>query len=339
MRKKKSHKFLKFIIFLVILFLAVPVGLDLFGVPVSKNKSETVITIEDGTSSFGIGSILKDNDLIRSKLAFFAKVKTGKYNGKLGSGTFTLSPDMSVNEICEIISKPKPVMETVTVTFPEGYSVEQMAQVLEENGLVSAKSFLEATGEPYNFDFLKNIPDKDYNYKLQGFLFPDTYEFYRETTAREIIEKMLSRFEEIYRSLDGDNHGAFEIITKASMIEKEAKVESERPVIAGVIENRTKLDMAYQIDATVLYDATEGLYNQDESSYIAKNIRELNSPYNTYKYSGLPAGPICNPGITSIKAALNPAEHEYLYYHTDTQKNDGTHIFSKTMSEHVSTLQ
>ncbi len=339
MRKKKSHKFLKFVIFLIILFFAVPAGLDFFEVPVSKAPRETVVTISDGTSSFGIGTILKNKELIRSKLAFFAKVKMGKYNGKLGSGTYTLSPDMSVNDMCKILSEPKPVMETITVTFPEGYSAEQMAQLVEEKGLVSAESFLEAADKLYNFDFLKNIPDRDYNYKLQGFLFPDTYEFYKETTADEIIEKMLTRFGEVYDSLNGDYYNAFDIITKASMIEKEARVESDRPMISGVIENRTNIGMAYQIDATVLYAATDGMYDREASSFIAQNIRELDSPYNTYKYAGLPAGPICSPGVTSIEAALNPATHDYLYYHTDTNKNDGSHIFSKTMEEHLATLQ
>ena len=333
-------KIIAAIIVLVIFFaFLLPAGLDFMNVPVSKDTTEVLVTIEDNTSTFGIAKILKNNSLIRSSVAFVAKVKTGSYNGKLTSGTYTLSKSMSVDEICAKLSEPKVLRETVVVTFPEGFSLEQMAQRLEEEGIVSKDAFLSAAEGDYDFDFLDAIPDADYNHRLQGFLFPDTYEFYKDSTAGEIIERMLSRFGEVYSSCAESFDDVFTVITKASMIEKEAKVESERPMIAGVIENRTKRGMPYQIDATVLYDATNGLYDEQASTFIAKNIRELDSPYNTYMYSGLPAGPICNPGITSIRAALNPASHSYLYYHTDPNKNDGSHIFTETFGQHINTMR
>lgn len=150
---------------------------------------------------------------------------------------------------------------------------------------------------------------------------------------------MLTAFEDAYLSLNGSYENIFDKIIIASLIEKEAKLESERAIVSGVIYNRTEKNMPYQIDASVLYAATDGLFNNDDSAFIAQNIKNLDSPYNTYMYSGLPAGPICNPGITSIEAALNPMEHNFLYYHTDTSKNDGSHIFTETFNQHINTMR
>lgn len=325
---------------LILVFVFVfPMSADFLNIPVSKDGGEVLVTIEDSTSTFEIGKILKKNELIRSSMMFFIKVKTSEYNGKLASGTYTLSPKMTITEICQKLSEKKPVRETVTITFPEGYSAEQMAKTLEQNSLVSKDAFFAALTDSYEYDFLNAIPkDRDYTHALQGFLFPDTYEFYTDSSAHEIIDRMLSRFDEVYFSMATDSKGIFDTITKASMIEKEAKLESERPVIAGVIENRTARNMPYQIDATVLYAATDGMFDNDNSAFIAEKIKNLDSPYNTYMYAGLPAGPICNPGTTSIKAALNPQEHSYLYYHTDTKKNDGSHIFTETFNEHIGSM-
>lgn len=337
-RMIKSIIALAVAIILIIVFV-VPMIADFAGMPVDKNGKEVVITIEDNTSTFGIGSILKENGIIRSSLIFVLKAKMSEHGSMLSSGTYTLSPSMTIEEICAKLGERKPVRQIMTVTFPEGYSVEQMAKTLEEKKLVSQDAFIKALSDSYDYDFIKEIPkDKEYNHALQGFLFPDTYEFYTDSSAHEIIDRMLSRFNEVYFSMAKDSEDIFDIITKAAMIEKEAKLESERPMIAGVIENRIAKEMKFQIDATVLYAATDGLYNEEESSFIADNIRSMDSPYNTYKYAGLPAGPICNPGITSIKAALNPEKHEYLFYHTDTEKNDGSHIFTKTYDEHLHSM-
>ncbi len=337
---KKKLRFLFFVILILIaVFFVYPFTMDIVNKPMSDSTDTVTVTVNDGTSTLGIGKILETNSLIRSQYAFLFKVKTSKYNGKLGSGSFTLSPSMKMTEIISKLCEPKPVLETVTVTFPEGYSIEQMAEELEKNSVVGKKDFLEAVGEEYDFDFLKYIPSGNYNYSLQGFLFPSTYEFYKNSRPREVVEKMLTAFSEAYSSLGGNYENIFDTIIIASLIEKEAKLESERPIVSGVISNRTKKGMAYQIDASVLYAATNGLFNNDDSAFIAQNIKNLDSPYNTYMYSGLPAGPICNPGITSIKAALEPMEHNYLYYHTDTKKNDGSHIFTESFSQHINTMR
>ena len=327
------------VILAIILFVfVIPFIMDLTNTPVSDKSENVLITIEENTSTYQIGTILKENSLIRSPFAFLFKSKTSTDN-PITSGTYTLSKNMTMDEILRKLTEPKAVIKTVTVTFPEGYSVEQMAKLLEEKKLTTAQEFLKALDDDYEFEFIKNIPEGNYNYKLQGFLFPSTYDFFENSSAHDIIHKMLNQFEIVYMSNATDYNNVFDIITKASMVEKEAQLASERATIAGVIENRINKNMLFQIDATVLYDATDGMYDQTESRYIADKIANLDSPYNTYKYAGLPAGPICNPGAASIIAALNPEEHNYLYYHTDTKKKDGSHVFTETINEHISTMR
>lgn len=337
-RKKNFVSILLIAVFLgIFIFCSVPFVLDASNKPVSSQSEEVLVVIEEDLSTFAIGSVLEKSGVIRSRLAFLLKAKKGKFNNLLW-GSYTLNKNMTINEILLTLSTPKAEVKTITVTFPEGYTLEQMALLCEEKGLITKEAFYEALNSRYDFHFLKNIPNGQYNYALQGFLFPDTYEFFEDSDAEDIIFKMLSQFEAQYLSLNGSLENVFEIITKASIIEKEAKLEKERTMVAGVIENRLMSNMPLQVDATVLYDATDGLFDRTESGFIAERIKNLDSPYNTYKYAGLPAGPICNPGFTSIEAALNPKEHSYLYYHTDTTKNDGSHIFTETLNEHVQTM-
>ena len=200
----------------------------------------------------------------------------------------------------------------------------------DEKNLCNADDFLNALSDNYDYSFIKDIPDVDYKYKLQGFLFPNTYTFSKDTTAHNIIDIMLGEFERQYNSIASENktaHSMYEIITKASLIERESMIENERYLISGVIENRLEKDMPLQIDATVLYAITDGLYDANVVLY------------NTYKYYGLPVGPICNPGLSSIDAAMKPDSNNYLYYHTNEEKGDGSHIFTETLNEHNETMQ
>ena len=149
------------------------------------------------------------------------------------------------------------------------------------------------------------------------------------------MDKRLLEFKNKYLSLSKNFDNVFEIITKASIIEKEAKLDSERPIVAGVINNRLKIGMPLQIDACVVYAVTNGMYNLDR---VLNSHLKSTSLYNTYKHTGLTPGPICNPGLTSIEAALKPKKHKYLYYHTDETKKDGSHIFTETFENHVNTM-
>lgn len=304
----------------------------------STDTSEVVIEIPKGMPTKEIGVLLKDNGCIKSEYTFYLRVRNSEYATKLNYGTFTLRKNMSITEIIDILVNTHYIeeVETVKITFPEGYSIEQMAVLLEEKEIVSGEEFLNALTEEYNYEFIKYIPDGGYKYKLQGFLFPATYEFKKDITAYEIVDKMLETFDKRYSELSDNYSNVFEIITRASVIEKEAKLDNERFIISGVISNRLEKDMLLQIDACVLYPLTDGLYNKPRLLYADL---EIDSLYNTYKYKGLPVGAICNPGIISIEAALKPEVHEWLYYHTDEGKKDGSHIFTKTYEEHTRTMK
>lgn len=226
--------------------------------------------------------------------------------------------------------------KVVTVMIPEGYSVDMMAKRLEEQGVFKADEFLKAVKntDQYQNAFIKDIQaKKGTKYKLEGYLYPDTYKIYKSSKPEDLIQKMLDNFDKKYTALAKDykgKHSMAEIMTIASMIEREASNTSERPVIAGVIENRLAKKMKLQIDPTVLYTTTDGLYNAKKVYYRDLKVKTV---YNTYVIKGLPAGPICNPADTAIKAAMHPKKHDYLYYRTDGSKK-GTHVFTKTFTEH-----
>ena len=226
----------------------------------------------------------------------------------------------------------------VKLTIPEGFSAEMIAARCEKLGLVKAEDFLsELENGKFGFSFINDIPSKDgVKYKLQGYLFPSTYVFKSTASAHDVISVLLAEFEKQYNSVKNLNKNEVsmnDIIISASLIEREAKLDSERSMISGVIRNRIKKGMRLQIDASVVYAISDGLY--DVSRVYYKDL-EKDSPYNTYKYAGLPVGAICNPGIKSIKAAMQPQESNYLYYRTDNSKNDGSHIFTETFNEHKS---
>lgn len=305
---------------------------------ISTDTSEVVIEIPKGTATKQIGVILKENGCIKSEYTFYLRVRDSEYATKLNYGTFTLRKNMTITEIIDVLVNTHYIeeVETIKITFPEGYTIEQMAVSLEEKGIVSQEEFLNAVTEEYDYEFIKYIPEGEYKYKLQGFLFPATYAFEKGVTARDIVDKMLKTFEERYSKFSDDYSNIFEIVTRASIIEREAKLDNERFIISGVISNRLEKDMLLQIDACVLYPLTDGLYNKNRVLYADLEVESL---YNTYKYKGLPVGPICNPGIVSIDAALHPEGNEWLYYHTDEGKKDGSHIFTKTHEEHVNTMK
>lgn len=241
----------------------------------------------------------------------------------------------------EQAARKKQEERTVRITIPEGYTAELAAKKFEQNDVCKAEDFLKAADDidSYSYEWLKSVPEKaQVSYKLQGFLFPDTYEVYKHTDAKKIVAMMLDNFNTKWEQLSKENKTGltpYEIVTLASVVEREAKVDAEYAKISGVIYNRLDKKMKLQIDATVLYPLTKGKYNKKRTLY--KDL-EVDSPYNTYKNQGLPEGPICNPGINALKAAVSPQKHSYLYYHTD-KTGKGTHIFSETFSQHEESLK
>ncbi|MBP3506691.1 MAG: endolytic transglycosylase MltG [Lachnospiraceae bacterium] len=307
----------------------------------STQGEDVVVVIPEGATTKQIAQILKENGLIQYPSAFVKRVKESEYRGVLQPGEFTLNTGMNTWEMIEILGYVAPTRTVMaTLTIPEGFSIEQIAARVEEQGLFTEEEFLDAVQEnTYNYDFLNSIPDGiTVNYRLQGFLFPATYDIYEDTTAHDLVDMMLQKFDQVYNEqmraqAEAMNYTAFEVVNRAAIVEREAKIDEERPMIAGVINNRLEQGMMLQMCPTVLYPITNGIYDKSEVTY---DDLEVESPYNTYKNTGLPVGPICNPGEVSLNAVLYPAEHNYLYYHVDNEET-GSHIFTETYEEHVNT--
>ncbi|WP_040211587.1 endolytic transglycosylase MltG, partial [Clostridium polynesiense] len=217
---------------------------------------------------------------------------------------------------------------SVKVTIPEGFDINKIALKLQEAGLVEKEAFINSVKDYAAPEYIKSSKDKKYN--IEGFLFPDTYSFKKGSSNNEIIEKMMKRFEEVLEESEKELNKSVskdkieETIIIASMIEKEARNKEEMPIIASVMKNRINKKMPLQIDATVLYAL--GTHKE----IVTYKDLEVNSPYNTYKIPSLPAGPIASPGKEAIKAAINPAETNYLYYLYDKK---GSHFFTADYNE------
>lgn len=304
----------------------------------SSSYGEAVtFKVPSGATASDVALKLEEEGFIKSKYTFIIKYRLnpGVYKN-IYQGTFYLNKGMCLNDIMKVLLLTPPESEAFTFTVPEGYSVEMIAAKCEEMNICTKEEFISAvTDGSYNYEFLSHIPAGNYKYKLEGFLFPSTYEFFDDATAYDIVNKMLAAFESEYKKNFSNYDNLFENMIIASMVEREAVLDSERATIAGVIKNRLKEPMMLQIDATVVYAKSNGRYDMTEVLY---EDLKVDSPYNLYKYEGLTPGPICSPGIKSIVAAVKPESHKWLYYHTDEKKKDGSHIFAETYNEHLSTM-
>lgn len=310
----------------------------------SNPGEEVVVEIPKNSSAKEVAKILKKNGLIKFEKAFVKRLQGSEYRGRLQSGTFTLKKGMNTLEMMEIMSKEDDNSKAVKqLVIPEGYTVDMIGAKCEEEGICTKREFINAVKSvtSNDFEYLLDVPSgADVRYKLEGYLFPATYDITKNTKAKDVVSMMLNAFEAYYtdemNSLAVQRGlNSFQVLTMASMIEREAKIDSERPIIASVLNNRIASDMLLQIDSTVLYPQSEGMYDIGDPTL---EDLALKSPYNTYMYSGLPAGPICNPGLSCINAVLNPEETNYLYYHV-IDKEKGEHVFTETYDEHTATMK
>lgn len=335
-KRRKKKQITMALIIAAVLIIAVCAAVPMLSAPTLEPGETVTVTVPEGSNTKTIAKILKENHVISSEILFLLSVKQSEYNGKLRYGTFEFSGGMDTNEIIAALAQGGAKKDTLSITIPEGYSVEQIIQRCTEAGIASEAEFNDALAADYDFAFLAEIPEKEgQKYHLQGFLFPSTYEFYQNASARDVVKTMLGEFEKQYAEAGGQLDDMYDVITKASLVQRESKLASENATIAGVIENRLKADMRLQIDASVVYAISDGLYNVTR---VFNRDLETDSPYNTYANKGLPVGPICNPGLEAIQGALHPEEHNYLYYHTDETKQDGSHIFTETYGEHQATM-
>lgn len=325
----KKSTLLKIIITLFIVLIIVGIY-SLIHINEVTLKDEIKITIQEGSGTKSIAKTLKSNGIIKNSTAFVYFIKTKDAATSLKPGNYKFGPGkVTFDSILSALLKGNQI-ESISVTIPEGYTVKQIATLLAKKGLVDEEKFLECakTIEP-QYDYIEK--SDDYR-QLEGFLFPETYSIPINYTEKEIIKMMLDQFDKVWtddyqQKADNLNLSVKEIITIASLIEREAKVDSERKTISSVIHNRLKIGMLLQIDATIQY-----LLPEQKDRLFYKDL-EVDSPYNTYKNKELPPTPIASPGKACIEAALEPEETPYFYYRTKAVGN-GEHHFSKTLEEH-----
>jgi UPF0755 protein len=281
-----------------------------------------VVFIKHDTGVTTIADLLKERGVIQDRLLFIlASVLRGSHD-RLKAGEYQFVPSMGLLDVIRILEEGKVLVHKVII--PEGSTTWQIAALLDEEGLVDRERFLRLVMD--RSVARQHVPEAE---TLEGFLFPDTYHLIKGLTEEEIIEKLVQRF---FRTFSGDDElrahklgmNRYKIVTLASIIEKEALVDEEKPIIAGVFYNRLKRGMRLQADPTVLYGKRDG-------GRITRADLQANHPYNTYVQNGLPPGPIASPGGAALKAALYPSRVSYLYF---VSKNDGTHYFSRTLEEH-----
>lgn len=299
-----------------------------------SGEEEVMVEIPQGATSAEVAGILQEEEVVRNQIAFSLYANYMGYAHKLQAGKYEFSPGMTLKEIMDKLARGEVVIDSITVTIPEGLHKEQVAQRLEDHDVTRAESFLECAREEFfDFWFLQEGEGEGGNSSLEGYLFPDTYQIQVEWEDREIIELLLNRFDEVFDDSYQDRAeelglAVHEVVTLASIIEREAMVKEEQPLVSAVFHRRLERDMLLQSCATVQYVLGE------VKPVLTYQDLEVESPYNTYTNYGLPPGPIASPGKGALEAALYPADTKYLYF---VLKGDGSgeHYFSETLGEHL----
>ncbi|MEX2415460.1 MAG: endolytic transglycosylase MltG [Paenibacillaceae bacterium] len=314
--------------------------------PVEASTEEKRFVVPRGISSGRIASILEDQGVIRSGTVFSYYLKYKKEGAGFKAGEYAMSPGITVERIIEMLNNGEVVIpDTFTFTVPEGFTITEIADVIGNLGQVDRTKFLELANNPTLLQpvegmvippFVQQIPEKDgMKFRLEGYLFPDTYEMLTDSSTEEVVMRLLQELSKKLSTLpegwadqlEKNGVSFHELITIASLIEREVVLDEERATVAGVIYNRLKKKMALQIDATVQY----ALDKHKERLLIEDTKKE--SPYNTYLNVGLPPGPIASPSMNAIKAALYPEATNYFYYVTKKDGTDG-HLFAETFKQH-----
>lgn len=297
--------------------------------PLSENSASTIFfTVTKGDSVNEIGKHLVENGIIKSDFIF--RLYTWEKNlHRLQAGKYALNAHMTPAEIADMIENGKIYYDYVKITIPEGFTMSDIQTRLNESPLweKSEKNLYDYKAGDFSekYDFLRDISA---NSILEGYLFPDTYQFERGVSSEFIIQKMLDNFNEklspaLREEAINQNKSIYDIITMASIIEKEVRTEEDMKLVSGILWKRMAIGMPLETDATVSYVVGK--------QTLSLNDLKVNSPYNTYKYKGLPKGPISNPGLHAIQAALYPVNSDYLFY---LSKPDGVTVFSRTFQEH-----
>jgi peptidoglycan lytic transglycosylase G len=295
-----------------------------------------LITVQSGASAKDIGGELAARGVIRSGRLFEVLVGLTGVQNSLEAGDYEFDRGVPAIEAVHRIAQGRTASRGVV--FPEGTRAEEMGEILEQRGIVTKQQFLDAVAAGgYNEPFLSQIATG----RLDGFLFPAGYEFNRDTDAGQVVATMLRAFQDSVADslqLEGQGLSLFDVVTLASIVEREAVVTEERPLIAAVFLNRLRIGLPLQADPTVQYALTLAPGSVEQFGYWKKDLTlddlQYDSPYNTYVYAGLPPGPITNPGLDSMQAVVRPANTEFLFF---VAKGDGSgeHVFAETLEEHL----
>ncbi len=323
---------------LLLLFLVLGLGASVVGgfvffaslEPARPGEDETteLFRIEPGQGLNQVANRLEKAGLIKNARATSLWGRMRGDAGKLHSGEYEVSAGWSTRTILDRLTSGR--IKTYEIVIPEGTRANEIAARLEQAGLVDAQTFVAAVTDTAVAERL-GVEENS----LEGYLYPETYRLPRHMTPEEIARVFVEQFERVWQDLDalarGHTLSRHEIVTLASIVEKETAAPEERPLIASVFLNRMEKNMRLETDPTVIY----GIADFD-GNLTREHLRDRSNPYNTYRIKGLPPGPIASPGIDALRAVLEPADSEFLYF---VSRNDGTHQFSKTYREHTNAVR
>jgi peptidoglycan lytic transglycosylase G len=293
--------------------------------------AEQFVDIPAGAGPSSIGRRLADAGVIRDVNSFRLAVWLSRQGRRLQAGEYRFDRPVSAREVVERIARGDVYVQPIT--FREGLTVRQMATLYESKGFGAADAFVRASK---NVALVRTLDPEAHD--LEGYLFPDTYSLPRKATADQLVARMVASFEkaltsDIREQATARGIGLRQLVTLASIVEKETGNPAERPMVAAVYANRLKIGMGLQCDPTVIYALERaGRYNGN----LTRDDLHFDSPYNTYRYAGLPPGPIASPGRASLAAAAAPADVPYIYF---VSRNDGSHAFASTLDEHNRNVQ
>lgn len=322
---KKTTSILTAVLLLVFFFICFEVY-----IPINPESNEAVIfTVEKGWGNTEIASNLQKLGIIRSGYFFKFYAIVSLKHSQLKAGDYNLSPKMSTYQIVNKIAYGDVIRDKVVI--PEGWDVKDIGKYLQSKEICKQDYFASLTQKDYS-DKFKFLSDKPKNVDLEGYLFPDTYEIVKGESCEDVLNTMLENFDkkltpELISEITNDPKGTvksiFDIVTMASLLEKEVITLDDKKIVSGILWKRLAVRMPLQLDSTVNY-----ITGKTDPRALIKDTK-IDSPYNTYKYSGLPKGPISNPGLDSINAAIYPTATKYWYY-----MSDGKTIFSETLEQH-----
>ncbi len=305
--------------------------------PAGTENEPVAFTVKNGQSSLDIAESLRDQGLVSSKYFFTAYVKKANLGASLKAGEYILSPTMSIKVIADILAKGETLERERAIKFIEGWRIDDMNDYLKKEAVTFDDGFKNLAEQKLkdtklslgNYTFFKDVPE---SVDLEGFLFPDTYRIFKDAKTEDVIYKMLDNFDakltpQMRDDIKKQNKNIFEIITMASIIEKEVRSVEDMKLVSGIFWNRIKRGQPLESCATLAY-----ILGVNKKQYSLEDT-QIDSPYNCYRNPGLPPGPISNPGLNAISAAIYPAKTDYLYFLTSSI--DGKTIFSRTYDEHL----